>query len=237
MNKPLILVVEDDAPVRNLITTTLKTNDYKYLSAQNGASAVMEALSHNPDIVLLDLGLPDMDGVEIIRKIRSWSNMPIIVISARTEDSDKIVALDAGADDYLTKPFNILELKARVRALLRRAAGVQRSQGGLLTMGKLTLDTQERVAIRDGQPVDLTAKEFDLMELLMRNPGRVYSRENLLNVVWGYEYIGDYRTVDVHVRRLREKLELDPANPEYIRTKWGVGYYLSSRPVSAAPSK
>ena len=226
MNKPLILVVEDDTPVCNLITTTLKTHEYRYLSAQNGASAVMEALSHNPDIVLLDLGLPDMDGVEIIRKIRSWSNMPIIVISARTEDSDKIVALDAGADDYLTKPFNILELKARVRALLRRAAGVQRSQGSLLTVGKITLNTEERVAIRDGEPVELTAKEYDLIELLMRNPRRVYSRENLMNVVWGYTYAGDYRTVDVHIRRLREKLEENPAEPQYIFTEIGVGYRM-----------
>ena len=228
MNKPLVLVVEDDTPVRNLITTTLKTHEYRYLSAQNGASAVMEALSHNPDIVLLDLGLPDMDGVEIIQKIRSWSNMPIIVISARTEDSDKIEALDAGADDYLTKPFNILELKARVRALLRRAGMAAQKQGGggRLSMGHITLDVDARAAWKDGKSVDLTAKEFDLMELLMRNPGRVYSRENLLNVVWGYEYIGDFRTVDVHIRRLREKLEENPAEPEHIMTKWGVGYYF-----------
>ena len=228
MNKPLILVVEDDVAVRNLITTTLRAHDYRFLTAANGESAVLEASSHNPEIVLLDLGLPDMDGVEVIRRIRSWSNLPIIVLSARSEDTDKIGALDAGADDYLTKPFNILELKARVRALLRRSgAAVQRQAAkSPLTVGHIRLDPNERSAWKDGVPVDLTAKEFDLMELLLRNPGRVYSRENLLNVVWGYEYAGDYRTVDVHVRRLREKLELDPANPEYILTKWGVGYYL-----------
>ena len=161
------------------------------------------------------------------------------MLTAKGEDADKIMGFECGADDYITKPFNILELKARVRALLRRSgAAVQRQAAkSPLTVGHIRLDPNERSAWKDGVPVDLTAKEFDLMELLMRNPGRVYSRENLLNVVWGYEYIGDYRTVDVHVRRLREKLELDPANPEYIRTKWGVGYYLSSRPVSAAPSK
>ena len=148
--------------------------------------------------------------------------------TAKGEDTDKIMGFECGADDYNTKPFNLLELKARVRALLRRsgAAEHQRSDG-ILTAGHIKLDPGGRAAWRDGVPVELTAKEFDLMELLLRNPGRVYSRENLLNVVWGYEYIGDYRTVDVHIRRLREKLELDPASPEYIRTKWGVGYYLS----------
>ena len=151
------------------------------------------------------------------------------MLTAKGEDTDKIIGFECGADDYITKPFNLLELKARVRALLRRSgAGGQRQTAGRLTAGHITLDPAQRAAWRDGQKVELTAKEFDLMELLMRNPGRVYSRENLLNVVWGYEYIGDYRTVDVHVRRLREKLELDPANPEYIRTKWGVGYYLAN---------
>ena len=153
------------------------------------------------------------------------------MLTARSEDTDKIIGFECGADDYITKPFNILELKARVRALLRRsgmAAQSQREKRGRLTMGHIALDPDERSAWKDGTPVDLTAKEFDLMELLMRNPGRVFSRENLLNVVWGYEYAGDYRTVDVHVRRLREKLELDPAHPMYILTKWGVGYYLKN---------
>ena len=142
------------------------------------------------------------------------------------EDADKLMGFECGADDYVTKPFNILELKARVRALLRRAAGTQRNRGAVLTAGDLSLNTEERVAIRDGKTVDLTAKEYDLIELLMRNPRRVYSRENLMNVVWGYAYAGDYRTVDVHIRRLREKLEKNPAEPEYIMTKWGVGYYF-----------
>ena len=159
-------------------------------------------------------------------RIREFSNVPIIMLTAKSEDADKLMGFECGADDYLTKPFNILELKARVRALLRRAAGVQRSQGSVLTVGDLSLNTEERVAIRDGETVELTAKEYDLIELLMRNPRRVYSRENLMNVVWGYSYAGDYRTVDVHIRRLREKLEKNPAEPDHIMTKWGVGYYF-----------
>ena len=148
------------------------------------------------------------------------------MLTAKSEDADKLMGFECGADDYLTKPFNILELKARVRALLRRAAGVQRDQGAVLSVGDMVLNTEERVAVRDGQTVDLTAKEYDLIELLMRNPRRVYSRENLMNVVWGYSYAGDYRTVDVHIRRLREKLEKNPAEPDHIMTKWGVGYYF-----------
>ena len=159
-------------------------------------------------------------------RIREFSNVPVIMLTAKSEDADKLMGFECGADDYLTKPFNILELKARVRALLRRAAGVQRSAGALLTVGDISLNTEERTAARCGEPVSLTAKEYDLIELLMRNPRRVYSRENLMNVVWGYSYSGDYRTVDVHIRRLREKLEKNPAEPEYILTKWGVGYYF-----------
>ena len=230
MNKPLILVVEDDAPIRNLITTTLKTQDYKYIAAATASEALQQATIHAPDVMLLDLGLPDLDGIEVIRRIRSWSAMPIIVISARSEDSDKLMGFACGADDYVTKPFNILELKARIRALLRRAGGgpaaQQPQRAPLLTVGDLSLDTEERVAIRDGKTIDLTAKEYDLIELLMKNPRRVYSRESLMDLVWGYSYAGDYRTVDVHIRRLREKLEPDPAKPVHIMTKWGVGYYF-----------
>ena len=163
-------------------------------------------------------------------KIREFSNVPVIMLTAKGEDTDKIIGFECGADDYITKPFNILELKARIRALLRRAgaAAQQQREADRLTQGAITLDLSERAAWRDGEPVELTAKEFDLMALLMQNPGRVYSRENLLNLVWGYEYIGEFRTVDVHIRRLREKLEPDPANPEHILTKWGVGYYLAN---------
>ena len=160
-------------------------------------------------------------------RIREFSNVPIIMLTARSEDADKIIGFECGADDYITKPFNILELKARIRAMIRRASGgAQGKTASLITFGDLTLDTEQRVAVRDGRTVELTAKEYDLIELLMKNPRRVYSRENLMNVVWGYSYTGDYRTVDVHIRRLREKLERQSAEPEYIMTKWGVGYYF-----------
>ena len=221
-----ILVVDDEKLLVKGIKFNLENEGYQVLTAYDGATAVELARQETLDLIILDLMMPGLSGSEACMKIREFSDVPIIMLTARSEDADKIMGFACGADDYVTKPFNILELKARVRALLRRAAGVQRSQGGLLTVGKLTLDTQERVAIRDGQPVDLTAKEYDLIELLMRNPRRVYSRENLMNVVWGYTYAGDYRTVDVHIRRLREKLEENPAEPEHIMTKWGVGYYF-----------
>ena len=194
--------------------------------AYDGAAAVELARNNKFDLLILDVMMPEVDGLEACMRIREFSNVPIIMLTAKSEDADKLIGFECGADDYLTKPFNILELKARVRALLRRAAGVQRSQGAILTAGELSLNTEERVAIRDGETVELTAKEYDLIELLMKNPRRVYSRENLMNVVWGYSYAGDYRTVDVHIRRLREKLEKNPAEPDHIMTKWGVGYYF-----------
>ena len=221
-----ILVVDDEKTLVKGMKFNLENEGYEVECAYDGASALELAREGRFDLILLDVMMPEMDGLEACMKIREFSNVPIIMLTAKSEDADKLMGFECGADDYLTKPFNILELKARVRALLRRAAGVQRSQGGLLTVGKLTLDTQERVAIRDGKTVDLTAKEYDLIELLMRNPRRVYSRENLMNVGGGYTYAGDYRTVDVHIRRLREKLEENPAEPEHIMTKWGVGYYF-----------
>ena len=222
-----ILVVDDEKTLVKGIKFNLENEGYQVECAYDGAAAVELARNNKFDLLILDVMMPEVDGLEACMRIREFSNVPIIMLTAKSEDSDKLMGFECGADDYLTKPFNILELKARVRALLRRAAGVQRSQGSVLTVGDLSLNTEERVAIRDGETVELTAKEYDLIELLMRNPRRVYSRENLMNVVWGYSYAGDYRTVDVHVRRLREKLELDPANPEYIRTKWGVGYYFA----------
>jgi DNA-binding response OmpR family regulator len=221
-----ILVVDDEKTLVKGIKFNLENEGYQVECAYDGAAAVELARNEKFDLLILDVMMPEVDGLEACMRIREFSNVPIIMLTAKSEDSDKLMGFECGADDYLTKPFNILELKARVRALLRRAAGVQRSQGSVLTVGSLSLNTEERVAIRDGEVVDLTAKEYDLIELLMRNPRRVYSRENLMNVVWGYDYAGDYRTVDVHIRRLREKLEPNPAEPDYIMTKWGVGYYF-----------
>ena len=223
-----ILVVDDEKTLVKGIKFNLENEGYQVECAYDGAAAVELARSERFDLIILDVMMPEVDGLEACMRIREFSNVPVIMLTAKSEDSDKLMGFECGADDYLTKPFNILELKARVRALLRRAAGVQRSQGSVLTVGDLSLNTEERVAIRDGAVVDLTAKEYDLIELLMRNPRRVYSRENLMNVVWGYSYAGDYRTVDVHIRRLREKLENNPAEPEYILTKWGVGYYFKA---------
>ena len=222
-----ILVVEDDNNISNLIKMYLDKEGFDVRIAGDGGKAIEEFQKQVPDLILLDIMLPVMDGWSVCAKIRETSKVPIIMLTAKSEDADKLMGFESGADDYLTKPFNILELKARVRALLRRAAGVQRSQGSLLTVGKITLNTEERVAIRDGETVDLTAKEYDLIELLMRNPRRVYSRENLMNVVWGYTYAGDYRTVDVHIRRLREKLEENASRPQWLLTVRGIGYKLA----------
>ncbi|MBR4099079.1 MAG: response regulator transcription factor [Clostridium sp.] len=225
-----ILVVDDERVLVKGMKFNLENEGYQVETGYDGEEAVELAREGSFDLIILDLMMPKIDGLQACMRIREFSNVPIIMLTARSEDTDKIIGFECGADDYITKPFNILEVKARVRALLRRSGStLQKNETNRLLAGHIMLDTVERAAWKDGTLVDLTAKEFDLMELLMRNPGRVYSRENLLNVVWGYEYIGDYRTVDVHVRRLREKLELDPANPEYIRTKWGVGYYLSGR--------
>lgn len=173
--------------------------------------------------------MPKLDGLEACKRIREFSNVPVIMLTARGEDTDKLIGFEYGADDYITKPFNILELRARIRALLKRSAIGGLNNTSAITAGNITIDPATRSAKCGDTPVDLTAKEFDLIELLIRNPGRVYSRENLLNIVWGYEYQSDIRTVDVHIRRLREKLEINPAEPEHIMTKWGVGYYFKAQ--------
>ena len=235
MKLPKILVVDDERVMVKGIKFNLENEGYQVETGSDGEEAVEKARAGQFDLIILDLMMPKIDGLQACMKIREFSNVPVIMLTAKGEDADKIIGFECGADDYITKPFNILELKARIRALLRRAASSaqQQREADRLTQGSITLDVAERAAWRDGMRVDLTAKEFDLMVLLMQNPGRVYSRENLLNLVWGYEYIGEFRTVDVHIRRLREKLEPDPASPEHILTKWGVGYYLSN---SAVPS-
>lgn len=228
MNKLTILIVEDDTPVRNLITTTLKTHDYKYLTAVNGDSAVMEASSHNPDVVLLDLGLPDVDGVEVIKKIRSWSNMPIIVISARSEDNDKIEALDAGADDYLTKPFSVEELLARLRVTQRRLASVQRDTVGesIFQNGTLRVDYAAGCAYIDGEELHLTPIEYKLLCLLSRNVGKVLTHTFITKKIWGSSWENDIASLRVFMATLRKKLEATPDSPQYIQTHISVGYRM-----------
>ncbi len=229
MNKPLILVVEDDPPVRNLITTTLKTNDYRYLTAANGEAAIAEASSHNPDIVLLDLGLPDLGGVQVIQNIRSWSNLPIIVISARSEDRDKIEALDAGADDYLTKPFSVEELLARLRVTQRRLsimASGGPSSGSVFVNGKLRVDYAGGCVFLEGQELHLTPIEYKLLCVLSRHVGKVLTHTFLTQQIWGRSWDNDVASLRVFMATLRKKLEPSPDSPQYIQTHIGVGYRM-----------
>lgn len=229
MNKLLILVVEDDSAVRNLITTTLETQSYRFLSASTGEAAILEAVSHNPDIVLLDLGLPDMDGIEIIRKIRSWSAMPIIVLSARSEDTDKIDALDAGADDYLTKPFSVEELLARLRVTQRRliaAEGLIPSQQTVFQNGALTIDYAAGCAYLDGEEMHLTPIEYKLLRLLAKNVGKVLTHTYITKEIWGSSWDNDIASLRVFMATLRKKLESAPNSPQYIQTHIGVGYRM-----------
>lgn len=223
-----ILVVDDEALLVKGIRFNLQNEGYEVITGSNGREAVELTLSEKPDLIVLDVMMPVMDGLTACSKIREFSNVPVIMLTAKTDDMDKLIGFDHGVDDYMTKPFNILELKARIRALLRRAGAAeqQKAADNKLTIGPITLDTDSRNAYRSGTLVDLTAKEFDVVEFLMRNPNRVYSREALLDTIWAYEYRSDIRTVDVHIRRLREKLEENPAEPKYILTKWGVGYYF-----------
>jgi len=221
-----ILVVDDEELLVKGIRFNLQNEGYEVLTGSNGVEAVQIAQNQKPDLIVLDVMMPQLDGLAACAKIREFSNVPIILLTAKADDMDKLMGFDNGADDYLTKPFNILELKARIRALLRRSGTAKKESSNTLTVGTITLDLDGRNAYRDGELADLTAKEFDVIEFLMRNPNRVYSREALLDTIWAYEYRSDIRTVDVHIRRLREKLEENPAQPQYIMTKWGVGYYF-----------
>ena len=225
-----ILVVDDEKLLVKGIKFNLENEGYTVDACYNGQTAVDMARTGGYDLIILDLMMPQKDGLEACQEIRSFSTVPIIMLTARSEDSDVLMGFESGADDYVTKPFNILMLKARVRALLRRAAmtaAPEAEHSGVIRCGHISIDEQRRSAWKGDEPVELTMKEFDLILFLMKNPGKVYSRESLLDLVWGYDYQGDTRTVDVHIRRLREKLELDPAQPRYIVTKWGVGYYFA----------
>jgi DNA-binding response OmpR family regulator len=221
-----ILVVDDEKLLVKGIKFNLENEGYHVDTGFDGLEAVELARSGAYDLIILDVMMPQLDGLEACMRIREFSTVPIIILTARGEDMDKVIGFEYGADDYITKPFNILELKARIRALLRRAALVSNSTGAEITIGQLEIDTQKRSVIKNDEQIELTLKEFDVFELLAKNPMRVFSRETLLNIVWGYEFHGDIRTVDVHIRRLREKLEDNPAAPEHIMTKWGVGYYI-----------
>ena len=227
-----ILVVDDEKLLVKGIKFNLENEGYTVEACYDGEAAVSMAKNGNYDLIILDLMMPKKDGLEACQEIRSFSTVPIIMLTARSEDADQLMGFESGADDYVTKPFNILTLKARVRALLRRASisapAVETGDSReLITCAHISLDEKRRSAFKNGEEVVMTMKEFDLILFLMKNPGKVYSRESLLDLVWGYDYLGDTRTVDVHVRRLREKLELDPAQPRHIITKWGVGYYFA----------
>ncbi|MCD7761449.1 MAG: response regulator transcription factor [Clostridiales bacterium] len=230
-----ILIVDDERVIVKGLRFNLENEGYQVVAGCNGQQAVELARQERPDLILMDVMMPGMSGMDACIQIREFSDVPIIMLTAKGEDMDKIMGFECGADDYVTKPFNVLELKARVKALLRRssangagARGRYRDPEDTITAGHILLDRVSRDVQREGISVELTAKEFDLLELLMSHPGRVFSREKLLDQVWGYEYQGDYRTVDVHIRRLREKVELVPASPQYILTKWGVGYYFAA---------
>ena len=223
-----ILVVDDEALLVKGIRFNLKSDGYDVITGSNGQEAVELTKSENPDLVVLDVMMPVMDGLTACSRIREFSDVPIILLTAKVDDMDKLMGFDHGADDYLTKPFNILELKARIRALLRRSGAGEKQETNRLTGGNITLDLDARNAYKGSELVVLTAKEFDVIEFLMRNANRVYSREALLDTIWAYEYRSDIRTVDVHIRRLREKLEENPAAPQHILTKWGVGYYFKA---------
>ena len=229
MNKMCILVIEDDASVRNLMTTTLKAHDYRYLTASTGETGIMEASSHNPDVVLLDLGLPDMDGIEVIKKIRTWSNMPIIVLSARSEDSDKIEALDMGADDYLTKPFSVEELLARLRATQRRLAVLQGdtvSNEPIFINGDLKVDYAAGCVYLGEEELHLTPIEYKLLCLLAQNVGKVLTHTFITQKIWGSSWENDIASLRVFMATLRKKLEPAPDSPQYIQTHIGVGYRM-----------
>ena len=226
-----IYILEDDLNIQEIEAYALKNSGYQTEGFDNAREFFKKVSERVPSLLLLDIMLPDADGLDVLRKLRSMpetKKLPIILVTAKTSEIDKVKGLDVGADDYITKPFNILEVKARIKAIMRRTQKEkkQEERSNTLEAGDMRLDCEGRRIFIAGKEINLTAKEFDVLELLVKNPNKVYSRENLLNLVWGYEYPGDVRTVDVHIRRLREKIETTPSNPKYVHTKWGVGYYF-----------
>lgn len=223
-----VLVVDDEKLIVKGIRFSLEQDGMEVDCAYDGQEALEKVMGNEYDLILLDVMLPKMDGFQVCQQIRDFSDVPIVMLTAKGEDMDKILGLEYGADDYITKPFNILEVKARIKAIMRRTGKKEKEvpETKTLVKGEMKIDCESRRVIIKGKEINLTAKEFDLLELLASNPDKVYSRENLLNIVWGYEYPGDARTVDVHIRRLREKVETNPSDPKYVYTKWGVGYYF-----------
>ncbi len=222
-----ILLVDDEPLIVKGLKFALESDGYETDSAGDGEQALEKIQNGNFDLILLDVMLPKMSGIEVCQAVREKSDVPIIMLTAKGEDMDKILGLEYGADDYMTKPFNILEVKARIKTILRRAGTGKEAPKMEITAGDITININTRSVISHGEPVNLTVKEFDLLNLFMSNIGKIYSRDELLETIWGFDYIGDFRTVDVHIRRLREKIEKDPANPKHIMTKWGVGYYFA----------
>ena len=232
MSKKILVVDDEKLIVKGIKFSLCQEDGWEVDCAYDGAEAIEKAKQTEYDMVLLDVMLPVYDGTEVCRMIREFSNMPIIMLTAKNSDIDKIMGLEYGADDYVTKPFNILEVKARMKAIMRRSTRTERAETpdeSRIVAGDLVMNRESRTVSIEGKDINLTAKEFDLLELLLMNPGKVYSIEKLLNIVWGYEYPGDVRTVDVHVRRLREKIEKTPSDPRYVHTKWGVGYYFKGQ--------
>ncbi|MCQ2500198.1 MAG: response regulator transcription factor [Lachnospiraceae bacterium] len=223
-----VLVVDDEKLIVKGLRFSLEQEGMEVDCAYDGEAALNMIREKDYDMVLLDIMLPKMNGLEVCQQVREFSQVPIIMLTAKGEDMDKILGLEYGADDYITKPFNILEVKARIKAIIRRTKKqeVVEEKSKTLEIGEMKLNSESRRVFIGNREVNLTAKEFDVLELLAYNPNKVYSRENLLNIVWGYEYPGDVRTVDVHIRRLREKIEENPSNPKFVHTKWGVGYYF-----------
>ena len=223
-----VLVVDDEKLIVKGIRFSLEQDGMEVDCAYDGEEALAYARDNDYDMLLLDIMLPKLDGFEVCQQIREFSDVPIVMLTAKGDDMDKILGLEYGADDYITKPFNILEVKARIKAIMRRTGKKEKDgkDAKVIVKGDLKLDCESRRVFSKDREINLTAKEFDLLELLAHNPNKVYSREDLLNLVWGYEYPGDARTVDVHIRRLREKIEVNPSDPKYVYTKWGVGYYF-----------